>query len=266
MAGFTTRLAIELLRRSGKVELIELADWIEDAPRAAAASIVDLLGHATSSGGGITPDVVREALKVKTGFRATEADEMPRMSRSPFLEKYQEVVAAIIAAGRWREGILLHGFIHTSECSSLWRFERECSVHAVDEPGGLPSIRFRGSGCSVTLLNKVTDEELQDVNRQIGENPARIIAALTSKDDDEVVSVAETTVMVKGTRAVTKTKMDMTTFAKSEYHTTERSTEPVDIDTRHWSGIESLIRSLPPALEARATSLTYLQGLVKKVT
>ena len=265
MISFVKMLAIAALRASGRPDLIEIANWMENAEQAAVKAIMRLIFGSLRTDGKITEQVSTQIVQAKTIFSAHPGrlkTETQVKSSSPYLDQYLELLNAIVEVGSWGEALLLQGFIHTAECASLWLFDPEKApdVHKSIPIAYEPYILFRDSGVKIVLLDIVSDEKLRELNRKIGENPTSLPDSLKTTDRDLVIAIYEHDVEVE----VTKTEMEhgrKINGKVSEWEVKKPFRERRGIN-KDWSGISKLIQSFPIAIEERSDTIRRLIALI----
>jgi len=241
MIGFLKKLAVALLRSSGRPELVEMADWINDAGDAAVAAIVRLLGKSVRSGETISAQTAQQIVDLKKTPQASGAQRDPNRDRWPFLMEYLDLMREIAMVGSWRRGLVLGGFFHSSKVSSLWVFDfpKEPDARLLTVPGGDASIVLNSDrNFEIFIMPPIDDAELIAVNKKLG-GPANKIPDTLDRSQ-RVQEIYEGTVVIKSA-----------TGAKD-----------FDIDDPH-EGSGEMVRTFQIALEARSVLLNQLKDLKK---
>jgi hypothetical protein len=241
MIGFLKKLAVALLRSSGRPELVAMADWINDAGDAAVALIVRLLGKSVRSGEAISAETAQQIVDLKQASQPGGASRDPDRDRWPFLMEYLELMREIAMVGSWRRGLVLGGFLHSSAVSSLWVFDfpKEPDVRLTGIPGYDASIVMNGDrNFEVFIMPPLDDAALIAINKKLG-GPANKIPDTLDRSR-RVEEIYEGKVVIKSATG----------------------TQDFDIEDPH-EGSGEMIRTFPIALQARSVLLNQLQDLKK---
>lgn len=130
-------IAVQVLRQSGTPDLVKLADWLDDAGNAAIKLVADIIAGSMKSSGKITHDAATKLLTVRdqaAGATATP-DEAPVFSATPFLDQYRDLINYVASVASWKYGLVLRGFLHSADCTSLWIFPTSNVPDVTIRPG-----------------------------------------------------------------------------------------------------------------------------------
>lgn len=267
MVNFIRLVVIETLRATGKPKLIALADWISDAETTAVKLIAKTISQSIRANGIITNEAERTILDVKNSPPQISPTDWPN-SRTPFLDEYLELLEYIVSVGSRRERLLLQGFIHSSECSTLWIFEGNVDPHLEIQQTLLqtkPHITVSGANLEIRLLDKMTDDDISRLNTELGRNTGTLPSELRSEDAPQVLTVFEDVVELSVPKTVKKKAYIREKGVRKtiEVDKTEWANEEERIDKTNHSGVQEMVHSLPIAIVAREAALTKLKDILR---
>jgi hypothetical protein len=252
-------IAVRTLRTSGDPQLSAVADWLDNAEAAAVNAIVDLLGNSMRASGRISSASVKQLVeftKTYTPIQETTPTD-GGYTANPFLEQYLVALKFVGTVGCWGSALLLDGFVHSPECSSLWGFS----------PGGKPTftitsgqydspyISIIDSGCSVFLFDRFPVDTRLALNEEIGRDSDRLPAALGSGNRPKVLQVYEDSVALNVHTIGTKKGR------RGPIQEMSVSRELTRID-KSFGGLAAMLQSVSLGVAERAKTLERLKGVV----
>lgn len=256
-------IVVESLRASNNPELARIADWVADAETALIKSIAKIIaGSLRSNNGQISEDAARKIVEIKgTAKDISSTPEKNIRSATPFLDQYVELLNYISFVGSWRHSLLLDGFLHSSDCSSLWLFSMDKDPVFQINKGMFDAtescILLSASNVEIYLLPKMKPKELTILNEELGLNKKVLPDRLTGKNRQQVLKVYDDDVEVRTLRYESK---------KNRRGYMEEEVIPEDvklsIDKINHSGIQALVKSFSPAIYAQEKSLSKLSQIV----
>ncbi len=251
MLTFLKALLVESLRASGRPELIEVAQWLDNAQDAAVKTIVRLVSQSFKANGRITERTSREIVATKEVFESSRhsGEEAPQRSATPLLDKYVEFLNPLVDVASWRRALILQGFLHTPDCCSLWTFNPEKNVElAVAKDRDISYIPIPSvTGMKVFLLDRLNDDAFAEANERIGENPESLLSELVSITTQEVLAIHQHHIAVRWE------EMRPNPVAASFGGAKERLVEQkgqLALD-KDFQGVYAMVQSFPKAIEAR---------------
>jgi len=251
---------VEALRATGRPDLIEVANWLDNAEKAAVKAVLKFIGDSLKREGRISDGAASAIVNVKTEYIQSQQSlppSTPEKSTTPLLDEYLSLLSNIADIASWRSALFLQGFIHSEDCSSLWLFDlkRDSESFAIrDLYPGPPSILIPG-GTMIYLFDKTEDPEFRSLNSEIGESNNELPKRLSIEHRDEVVEICEDYINVKMWKSHEERGRRENVQIKYE------STQEERIIDKKWAGIRKLITSFPVAVEERATALGDLRSL-----
>lgn len=258
MLGFFRKVVVAMLKASGRADLVEVAAWIEDAEAEVVHAIAKVLTQSMRGDSIISDEAAIEVVGLR---RAPSRGHITTTkSLHPFLDEYVECLRMVVELGSWRSGLLLQGFVHSSECASYWEFDlsRDPKFEILGTPA---MIVFDSSSLKVFLVDPLGPDDVKRINEALGQ-PGAIPSELTVATRQQVRAVEEHEIEVAfdeiHERAVRPDAKGLPRSVKE--HTT--ATKSLPIDTKSWSGFAALAESLPVALQARGGPLNRLREIL----
>jgi hypothetical protein len=157
------------------------------------------------------------------------------------LAQYRRVINAIVNEGSTARYLLLDGFLHSEDCTSLWKFSEARSARTVEieqRGGEEPIINLYGSGVEVYLLHKLGHGKLLEQNERLGRGEDPIAECLDTDGRPLVQSI-------QGRHLLTARLINL----GKRSILSARDPELIPVDQ---SGMSAMLHSLPLMLEARA--------------
>ena len=165
------------------------------------------------------------------------------------LAQYRRVINTIISGAATSPYLLLDGFLHTENCSSLWRFDSGGLVHVLEITNcadSRPCISLSNSGVEIYLFWKMEHAKLRALNERLGWELDRLPDELNTLDRPLVDSMNE--------------HLLLTTRRLSLGNRTVTSLRDPDLISVDQKGMTKMLSSLQPALEARARGVQLRQN------
>jgi hypothetical protein len=245
MLGFVKKLLISYLARSEDPRLRALGGWINDAEQKAIDSILAIITDSVKNEGRITPVTAEKILGVSS--QPSDPASVPAHPPRTFLEQYLEFFRVVTSFGSLGKAIWLQGFLHSSECSSLWLFEDkktpEVRIGTVTGPDEIVYLNFE-----ILIGKKLDDAEFRSQNRQIGNNYTTWHQQVDRRSMLVLAGVYEDYIELNRTLVEPANR-------RRQRETTVK--EQVPFDERD-KGVNSMAESLPIAMEERGSSLASL--------
>jgi hypothetical protein len=241
----------------------ELAKWIRDAPRQALRKAVRIVMRALGFKGKVDKEAADELVKLQRETQASaQTPEEEVQEDDSALGQYLATLNAVLTAGSQQQYLLLDGFLHTDDCTSLWVFDKEKAASKVDlelkidDFGGTePYILLQNVGVRIYLLPRMSLARLLELNEQLGKGHS-LPAEVSIDDKPRVQFIYETRI-----RTLRQTVTKKKSRSGSEREIRKTVDEDKDI-AKAPDGIRALFSSLPASLQARAK---YADDLRKAV-
>src|SRR6266480_2516608 len=165
------QVVVRFLEKSDDPEVRKYAAWIKDAEKEAVDLILDIITDGVRRDGKITSETAGR-IRVAQGTSIAKRSNATSPPVSPFLEQYLDLLRTIVAIGSMRKAIYLQGFLHTSDCSSLWFFESDTTpklalTRGVNDPY---QIGYSARELKIFVFERMTDENFRAKNKAIGDN------------------------------------------------------------------------------------------------
>lgn len=270
MLVFLKRVIVEVLRSSGRPELVEIATWVEDAEAATVRLIGKVIRSTLATGKPVSAADTQEILNIK-GRASSGAAPTETHSTHPYLDEYLNIIETIAELGSLRPYLLLQGFIHTGDCSSLWVFEmdkapRTAIMTSMTTGNATISLGRTTSHFDIFLLSPMDTAKITQLNEELETNPTITLATLLPKPRvtavTQVTAVLERAVEIELTTDVIVTEKIRVGTKDVSHEVNKYQMVPIDMTT--WGGILAMDQCLPQALAARGGPLAKLKSIGKQ--
>ncbi len=171
MLGFLRRVVVATLKASGRADLEEVARWIEDAEAEVVQAIARVLTQSMRGDSIISDAAAIEVVRLRGA--PSLAHIKTTKSPHPFLDEYLGCLRMIVELGSWGPGLLLQGFVHSSECASYWIFDLSRGDPKFEISGDPPRIAFNSQSLKVYLVDRLGTDDFKRINEALWQRAVR---------------------------------------------------------------------------------------------